>query len=75
MDALYLLIPMSVLAMLAVLGVFAWALHGGQFDDLEAEGARVLAADGGGLDIDQAAGPHEPEQCPGPDATRSRRSA
>jgi cbb3-type cytochrome oxidase maturation protein len=42
MDILYLLIPLSAVAMLGVLGVFAWALHGGQFDDVESEGARVL---------------------------------
>ncbi len=42
MDILYLLIPLSVLAMFGVLGIFAWALHGGQFDDLEREGERAL---------------------------------
>ena len=47
MDILYLLVPLSVLAMFGVLGVFAWALFRGQFEGLEAEGARVL------LDPDQ----------------------
>jgi cbb3-type cytochrome oxidase maturation protein len=42
MDILYLLIPLSILAMFGVLAVFAWALHGGQFDELEAQGQRVL---------------------------------
>jgi cbb3-type cytochrome oxidase maturation protein len=42
MESLYLLLPMSVLLVLALIGVFAWALHGGQFDDLEREGLRVL---------------------------------
>jgi len=42
MDILYLLVPLSVVAMLGVIGVFGWALHGGQFDDIEAEGQRVL---------------------------------
>ena len=42
MDSLYLLLPMSVLLVLALVGLFAWALHGGQFDDLEREGWRVL---------------------------------
>lgn len=42
MDSLYLLLPMSVLLVLAVIGVFAWALHSGQFDDLEREGWRAL---------------------------------
>ena len=44
MDILYLLIPASALLVLAILGVFAWALHGGQFDDLEREGERILGA-------------------------------
>ena len=42
MDILYLLIPLSVVAMLGVLGIFAWALHAGQFDDLERECALAL---------------------------------
>jgi len=45
MDSLYLLLPLSVLLVLGLIGVFAWALHGGQFDDLEREGLRVLEAD------------------------------
>jgi cbb3-type cytochrome oxidase maturation protein len=42
MDSLYLLLPLSVLLVLALIGLFAWALQGGQFDDLEREGWRVL---------------------------------
>jgi len=42
MDILYLLIPFSALLVLAILAVFAWALRGGQFDDLEREGQRIL---------------------------------
>ncbi len=45
MDILYLLIPLSAVLLLCILGVFAWALHGGQFDDLELEGQRLLADD------------------------------
>jgi cbb3-type cytochrome oxidase maturation protein len=41
-DILYLLIPLSALLVLAIIGVFAWALESGQFDDLEREGERVL---------------------------------
>ena len=59
MDILYLLVPLSVLAMLAILGVFAWALHGGQFDDLDGIAARILEADApprdAALDADQGA--------------------
>ena len=42
MESLYLLVPLSVLLILAMIGVFAWALHAGQFDDLSLEGERVL---------------------------------
>lgn len=42
MDSLYLLLPLSVLLVLALIGVFAWAVNTGQFEDLEREGSRVL---------------------------------
>jgi cbb3-type cytochrome oxidase maturation protein len=41
-DILFLLIPMSSVLVLAIVGVFAWALARGQFDDLEHEGGRIL---------------------------------
>ena len=55
MDILYLLIPLSAVLLLAILGVFAWALEGGQFDDLEREGTRILADGAPALDADQKA--------------------
>jgi cbb3-type cytochrome oxidase maturation protein len=57
MDILFLLIPMSSVLVLAIVGVFAWALARGQFDDLEQEGARIL-------DEAQAATELAPEQSP-----------
>lgn len=54
MDILFLLIPMSAVLVLAILGVFAWALHGGQFDDLERHGERILEPDVDALDPDQS---------------------
>ena len=45
MDILYLLIPMSAVLVLGIIGVFAWALHGGQFDDLEQHGQQILDAE------------------------------
>jgi cbb3-type cytochrome oxidase maturation protein len=45
-EILYLLVPMSVLLVLLIVGVFAWALNNGQMDDLEREGGRILE-DGG----------------------------
>jgi cbb3-type cytochrome oxidase maturation protein len=56
MDILYLLIPLSSVLVLCIVGVFAWALHKGQFDDLEGEGARVL------LDEPQGVKPAAPEK-------------
>jgi len=44
-DILYLLIPLSAVLVLGVIGLFAWALNAGQFDDIEQEGQRVLDAD------------------------------
>ena len=49
MDSLYLLLPMSVLLVLALIGLFAWAINAGQFDDLEREGWRIV--EGQGVDI------------------------
>ncbi len=42
MDILYLLVPLSVVLVLLIIGVFAWAVNAGQFDDLEREGERIL---------------------------------
>jgi cbb3-type cytochrome oxidase maturation protein len=42
MESLYLLLPLSVLLVLALIGLIGWAVHSGQFDDLEREGLRVL---------------------------------
>jgi cbb3-type cytochrome oxidase maturation protein len=41
-DILYLLIPLSSVLVLAIVGVFAWALSKGQFDDIDDEGRRIL---------------------------------
>lgn len=45
MDSLYLLIPLSVVLILLVGGVLAWAVLSGQFEDLDAQGARILDED------------------------------
>lgn len=45
MEILYLLVPISVV-LVFVIGVFFWrSLKGGQFDDLEGPGYRVLMDD------------------------------
>ncbi len=54
MDILFLLIPLSVVLVFAIIVGFAWALKSGQFDDIEREGARILRDDSDGVDTDQA---------------------
>ena len=45
MDVLYLLIPVSIVLVFAIIGIFWWALHTGQFDNVEREGERILRGD------------------------------
>ena len=54
MDVLYLLVPMSVLLVFALMILFRWALGAGQFDDLEREGERILLDGSPKLDADQS---------------------
>jgi cbb3-type cytochrome oxidase maturation protein len=49
-DILYLLIPLSAVLVLAIVGLFGWAVHAGQFEELEGEGARALTEDAVVLD-------------------------
>ena len=62
MDILYLLIPLSVVLVFLIMAVFAWAIHSGQFDDLEREGERILTPDPTPVDQDQAATPATQEE-------------
>jgi cbb3-type cytochrome oxidase maturation protein len=62
MEILYLLIPLSAVLVLAIVGVFGWAVHRGQFEDLEQEGERILQHDADGVDDDQARAQGRPEQ-------------
>ena len=45
MDILYLLVPLSVVLVLSITGLLAWAVSSGQFDDIEREGQRILIED------------------------------
>lgn len=42
MDVLFLLIPLSVLLSFGVLGLLAWSVWSGQFEDIEGEGQRIF---------------------------------
>lgn len=45
MESLYLLIPLSLLLVAVIAGLFWWALRSGQFDDLEGPAHRILMDD------------------------------
>jgi cbb3-type cytochrome oxidase maturation protein len=55
MEVLYLLIPLSVVAVLALVAVLWWAVAAGQFDDFEGPAHQIL------MDDDT---PQQPEQSP-----------
>jgi len=42
MEILYLIIPLSVVLVFLILAGIWWAINKGQFDDVEAEGTRIL---------------------------------
>jgi cbb3-type cytochrome oxidase maturation protein len=54
MESLWILIPLSAGLVLLIIAVFGWAIHRGQFEDLEAEGERILTDDRPPVDPDQA---------------------
>ena len=45
MDILFLIIPLSVILVLAILGGLWWAVYTGQFEDVKDEGERILQDD------------------------------
>ena len=45
MASLYLLIPVSLLFLAVAVAAFFWAVNGGQYDDLDSEGERMLFED------------------------------
>ena len=42
-ESLYLLIPLSAMLVLIIIAVFGWAVHRGQFEELDAEAERILS--------------------------------
>jgi cbb3-type cytochrome oxidase maturation protein len=45
MEILFLLIPLSVVVVFAILVALWWAIQRGQFDDVDREGQRILEND------------------------------
>ena len=48
MEVLYLLIPLSVVLVFLIGGIFWWSVASGQFDDLEGPAHRILQDEDGG---------------------------
>ncbi|KPF48798.1 cytochrome oxidase [beta proteobacterium AAP121] len=62
MESLYLLIPLSALLVLGIIGVFGWALHRGQFEDIDAEAERILTDEAAPIDSRQGRPAAKPEE-------------
>ncbi|MBM3350390.1 MAG: cbb3-type cytochrome oxidase assembly protein CcoS [Betaproteobacteria bacterium] len=45
MEILYILVPLSVIMAILLLAGLWWAVHKGQFEDVEDEGKRILEHD------------------------------
>jgi cbb3-type cytochrome oxidase maturation protein len=60
MDILYLLIPIAVLLVAAMVAGFLWASKTGQFDDLEGPAHRILMEED--EPQEPVPGKHEPEK-------------
>jgi cbb3-type cytochrome oxidase maturation protein len=54
MEVLMLLIPLSVVLVLAIGALFWWSVTSGQFEDLEGPAHRVIADDDGAVDSTEA---------------------
>ncbi len=63
MNILLLLIPISLLMLVAAVGAFVWAVRRGQFDDLDTPALDILD------DHDRPAAPHVARSAPA-DATK-----
>ncbi|MFG6449464.1 cbb3-type cytochrome oxidase assembly protein CcoS [Roseateles sp. BYS180W] len=62
MEVMYVLVPLSVVLVLVILGVFGWAVNSGQLEELDQEGQRILQEESPLVDGNQAAtrgGPQE----------------
>ena len=58
MESLYLLIPVSIILVFVIAGLFWWSVRSGQFDDLEGPAHRIL------MDDDKRAAPDAKQGAP-----------
>ncbi len=60
-ESMYFLIPISFLFVALAIGLYIWAVHSGQYDDLDVEGQRILFDQD-----DPPKAPVQPPQAPAP---------
>lgn len=70
-GSLYILIPLSLLLVLAIGLIMWWAVRSGQFDDLEGPGFRILMDDD--LPRPDVSAPENPEESPEPAEKSARK--
>ncbi len=56
MDLIFYLLPLALLFTFTSLGLFIWAVRGGQFEDLETPPLRILFEDAPGPPASESAG-------------------
>lgn len=71
MEVLFLLLPLALGFVLAMVLVFAWAVRAGQFDDLETPALRMVLDDSPAMG--RAAGPANQNRPGAHDAPRNER--
>ena len=65
MDILYLLIPISIIFVVIIAGVFIWSVKSGQYEDMEGPAHRILM-DNDGIQSNQDHAEQDPDER-GPD--------
>lgn len=66
MESMYFLIPISFLFVALAIGLYIWAVHSGQYDDLDVEGQRIL------FEQDDPAKETPPKDAPAQNSTPSQ---
>jgi cbb3-type cytochrome oxidase maturation protein len=54
MDIIYLLLPVALIIVIIIIGIFFWAVKSDQFDDLEGPAHRILMDDDKNIDHSSA---------------------
>ena len=67
MDIIYLLLPVALIILIIIIGIFFWAVRSDQFEDLEGPAHRILMDDDAGDNKKTASrnSAEQPEQKPG----------